>query len=80
MFDDVNSMGTALIARGMKERRIAVIGETNYMWSIGYLSVVCGTGVVVPLDKELSYNELKHLINEAECSAVIFDKKEKQPL
>ena len=75
MFDDVNSMGTALIARGMKERRIAVIGETNYMWSIGYLSVVCGTGVVVPLDKELSYNELKHLINEAECSAVIFDKK-----
>ena len=75
MFDDVNSMGTALIARGMKDRRIAVIGETNYMWSIGYLSVVCGTGVVVPLDKELSYNELKHLINEAECSAVIFDKK-----
>ena len=67
MFDDVNSMGTALIARGMKDRRIAVIGETNYMWSIGYLAVVCGTGVVVPLDKELSYNELKHLINEAEC-------------
>ena len=75
MFDDVNGLGTALIARGMKERRIAVIGETTYMWSIGYLAVVCGTGVVVPLDKELSYSELKHLINEAECSAVIFDKK-----
>ena len=29
MFDDVNGMGTALIERGMKERRIAVIGETN---------------------------------------------------
>ena len=75
MFEDVNGMGTALIARGMKERKIAVIGETTYMWSIGYLATVCGTGVVVPLDKELSYNELKNLINEAECSAVIFDKK-----
>ena len=75
VFNDVNGMGTALIAHGMKDKRIAVIGETTYMWSIGYLGTVCGTGIVVPLDKELPYNELKNLINEAECSAVIFDKK-----
>ena len=75
VFTDVNGMGTALIAHGMKDKRIAVIGETTYMWSIGYLGTVCGTGIVVPLDKELPYNELKNLINEAECSAVIFDKK-----
>ena len=74
-FEDVNGMGTALIAHGMKDRRIAVIGETTYMWGIGYLGTVCGTGIVVPLDKELPYNDLKHLIKEAECSAVIFDKK-----
>lgn len=74
-FADVNGMGTALIAHGMKDKRIAVIGETTYMWGIGYLGTVCGTGIVVPLDKELPYNDLKHLINEAECSAVIFDKK-----
>lgn len=75
VFDDVNGMGTALIAHGMKDKRIAVIGETTYMWGIGYLGTVCGTGIVVPLDKELSYNDLKNLINEADCSAVIFDKK-----
>ena len=75
VFNDVNRMGTALIAHGMKDKRIAVIGETTYMWGIGYLGTVCGTGIVVPLDKELSYNELKNLINEAECSAIIFDKK-----
>ncbi|MDO4352570.1 MAG: AMP-binding protein, partial [Clostridia bacterium] len=75
VFNDVNGMGTALIAHGMKDKRIAVIGETTYMWGIGYLGTVCGTGIVVPLDKELSYNELKNLINEAECSAIIFDKK-----
>ena len=75
VFDDVNAMGTALIANGMKDRRIAVIGETTYMWGIGYLGTVCGTGIVVPLDKELPYDELRNLINEAECSAVIFDEK-----
>ena len=75
VFDDVNAMGTALIANGMKDRRIAVIGETTYMWGIGYLGTVCGTGIVVPLDKELPYDELRNLIIEAECSAVIFDEK-----
>ena len=75
VFDDVNAMGTALIANGMKDRRVAVIGETTYMWGIGYLGTVCGTGIVVPLDKELPYDELRNLINEAECSAVIFDEK-----
>lgn len=74
-FADVNGLGTALIAHGMKDKRIAVIGETTYMWGIGYLGTVCGTGIIVPLDKELPYNDLKHLIQEAECSAVIFDKK-----
>lgn len=75
VLDDVNGMGTALIAHGMKDKRIAVIGETTYMWGIGYLGTLCGTGIVVPLDKELPYEELKNLINEAECSAVIFDSK-----
>ena len=75
VFDDVNALGTALIANGMTDRRVAVIGETTYMWGIGYLGTVCGTGIVVPLDKELPYDELRNLINEAECSAVIFDEK-----
>ena len=40
VFDDVNAMGTALIANGMKDRRVAVIGETTYMWGIGYLELL----------------------------------------
>lgn len=75
VFNDVNGLGTALVSRGMKGKRIAVIGETTYMWGIAYLATVCGTGIVVPLDKELPYDDLKYLINEAECSAVVFDKK-----
>ena len=72
---DVNALGTALISRGMKGKRIAVIGENCYQWATGYLAVICGTGIVVPLDKELSANELKQLVIEAEVSAVMFTEK-----
>lgn len=73
--DTVNGLGTALIAHGLKGKRISVIGENCYQWAASYLAAVCGTGVVVPLDKELSAEELKQLIIEADVSAVLFAKK-----
>ena len=71
----VNALGTALIAHGLKGKRVAVIGENCYQWATSYLAVICGTGVVVPLDKELGANELKQLCQEAEVSAVMFTEK-----
>ena len=73
--DTVNGLGTALIAHGLKGKRISVIGENCYQWATSYLAAVCGTGVVVPLDKELSAEELKQLVIEADVSAVLFAKK-----
>ena len=74
-FETVNALGTALTNIGLKGKRIAVIGENCYQWATSYLAVICGTGVVVPLDKELSAMELKQLVIEAEVSAVMFTKK-----
>ncbi|PWL93982.1 MAG: AMP-dependent synthetase [Clostridiales bacterium] len=73
--DTVNALGTALISKGLKGKRIAIIGENCYQWATSYLAVICGTGIVVPLDKELSTNELKQLVKEAEVSAVMFTEK-----
>ncbi|QHI72630.1 AMP-dependent synthetase/ligase [Aminipila terrae] len=72
---DVNALGTALAVRGFKDKRVAVIGENSYEWAISYLAVVCGTGIVVPLDKELNASELMQLIVNAEVSCVLFDGK-----
>ena len=55
----VDSLGTALIDMGLKGKRIAVIGENRYEWEIAYLSIVCGTGIVVPIDKSLPEKELE---------------------
>ena len=75
---DVNGLGTALIAAGFKDRRIGVVGENSYRWAVSYLAAVCGCGVVVPLDKELSESELKNIIKQADVSCVIFDGKFEQ--
>ncbi len=73
--DDINALGTALISLGLKDKRIGVIGPNSYEWALSYMAVVCGTGIVVPLDKELSAAELKQQAIEAELSCVILDKK-----
>jgi len=72
---DVNGLGTALISKGLKDKRIAVIGENCYQWATAYLAAVCGTGVVVPLDKELSAEELKKLVIRADVECVLFQSK-----
>ena len=71
----VDSLGTALINMGLKNKRIAVIGENRYEWEIAYLSIVCGTGIVVPLDKSLPENELESLIKRSEVEAIFYSKK-----
>lgn len=75
MLERVNGIGTALINAGLKDKRIAVIGPNCSQWAISYLGVVCGTGIVVPLDKELNEKELQQLCAQAEVSCVICDKK-----
>ena len=66
----VDGLGTALIDMELKDKRIAVIGENRYEWEIAYLSIVCGTGIVVPLDKSLPENELESLLKRSEVEAI----------
>ena len=73
--DMIDYLGTALISLGLKNKRIAVIGENRYEWELAYLSVVCGTGTIVPLDKSLPPNELEELIERSEIEAIFYSKK-----
>lgn len=74
-YNDINSLGTALMEMGLKGKRIAVIGENRYEWEVAYLAICCGTGVVVPLDKALPDNEIESLITRSEVEAIFYSKK-----
>ena len=67
--------GTAFIKLGLKGKRIALIGENRYEWGLSYLAIVCGTGVVVPLDKSLPENEIKSLIERSGAEAICYSQK-----
>jgi long-chain acyl-CoA synthetase len=69
---DVDAFGTVLISLGLKGGKIALIGENRYEWSISYLAVVNGTGIIVPLDKELPTNEIDLLIDRSKADAIIY--------
>ena len=72
---DINGLGTSLMNRGLKGKRIGIIGESCYQWATSYLAIICGTGIAVPLDKELNPDELEQLIIEADVTCILFNKK-----
>ena len=77
-YERIKALGTKLLMLGLKDEKIAIIGENSYMWGTSYLAVTCGAGVVVPIDRELEYNEIKNIIEATETSAVIMDSKYKE--
>lgn len=72
---DIESLATALLQLGLKEKRIAIIAPNRYEWCVSYLSITTANMVVVPLDKSLPDNEIESLIFRSNVDAVIFDKK-----
>lgn len=73
--NDINALGTKLIDLDLKDKRIAVISENRYEWGVVYLSVVAGTGIIVPLDKSLPDNEIESLIIRSGVEAIFYSNK-----
>ena len=69
--DDVRALGTAMMKLGLKGAHIGIIGSNCYEWAESYFAITGGLGVAVPLDKELSAEELTNLVNMGDIKAVI---------
>lgn len=65
-----NAIGAALIERGFKGSKVAVIGENSHRWALSYYSVVCGVGVIVPIDRNLEPGEITNLLERADVEAI----------
>ena len=73
--EEVDALGTALCARGLMGKRILVSGENGYDWVRAYMAVICGVGVVVPVDKEIPAEEIANIAKESEASAILYSPK-----
>ena len=76
---DVISLGTALNDYlKIKDKPVIIIGENTYHWYVSYMALLCGSGIAVPVDKELPENEIINVINRSKAVAVIYSTKKKE--
>jgi len=78
--DDVDACGTALMDLGLQGGRIAILGDARYEWYVAYLASVNGTGIVVPLDKELPVTEIRSLLVRSHADAVVYSLSKKEQI
>ncbi len=51
---------------------IAVISENRVQWGITYLTAMCFDYVIVPIDRNLTTNEILNILHEADADVVVF--------
>ena len=79
--EEVINLGTALTNKyGLKGERIVIIGENTYHWYLSYMTMLCGVGIAVPVDKELPENEIENVIKRSKAGAVIYSTKKKESI
>ena len=71
---DVEAFGTKLIEMGYKNKKIAIMGKNSYSWAVSYLAATI-IGVVVPIDKELSSQNVINYLKISKAEVFIGDTK-----
>lgn len=69
---DIEALGTALLDMGLRDSKVAVIGENSYEWILTYFAVVNSGNIVLPLDKELPVLNIRSLINHSGADVLVF--------
>ena len=70
--EDVDALGTSLLERGLLGKHFAIVSESSYSYVVSYMAVSMGLGVIVPLDKELSKEELLKLICKSDAEVLLY--------
>lgn len=67
-----NAIGAAFSKLGLLGETVAVIGDTDPYYVMTYYATVSGNGVIVPLDKEISRDEIFNFLNISGAKAVVY--------
>ena len=73
MRDHVRAFATEIIARGLKGKKIAVIGKHTYPLIQSYYAVMATGSVWVPFDRDWSKEDLYETVKTGECEFLMCD-------
>ena len=69
---DIDALGTYFYYNGLKNAKIAVIGENTYEWVLTYFATVIGSNVVVPVDRDLTCDAIINVLKSSGAKALIY--------
>ncbi|MGN1443625.1 MAG: AMP-binding protein [Acutalibacteraceae bacterium] len=69
---DTDALGSYLFHLGLRDCKIALLGENSYNWYMSFVSILNGANVCVPLDKEMPADDLLKFVKICECKAIIY--------
>ncbi len=68
----IKKTAAGLSALGLKNSRVAIIGETSVDWVVSYVAVLANGGIVIPMDKELDIHEIEGFLSGVDAEAIIY--------
>lgn len=68
LYEDVRALGASLQSDGLCGCHAVILGENCYEWIVAFLALTCSGNVAVPLDKELTADEISILSRKADCT------------
>lgn len=66
----VDALSRYLINTKNDKKNIAILSENRYEWELAFFAIVCSGNIVVPIDKSLTKNEIKNILNSAKIETV----------
>ena len=69
---DVINLGNYLLNNGIKNKHISLCSENSYQWIVTYFAVVNTGNVIVPIDKELTAEEVMEIIIDSDSSILFY--------
>ena len=74
-YNEINQLGTYFSNKNLPQNRIAVMGENSTAWCVAYMATVCGSGVTVPIDKDVTADDAINILNVSESDVFVFSGK-----
>ena len=70
--EDIRHLGTAYIHAGLRDKKVAIVGESCLSWVYSYFALMSIGAITVPVDKEYTAEDLASILNTAACDAVVY--------
>lgn len=70
--NDVDTLSAALYSLGFDAAHVACVGPNSYRWPNVFLSMMCCSGVFVPIDAKLLTDEIIHIVNDSDSEVLFY--------